>query len=97
MRVVRKDGIKCLSIARAAWLTAHNSEGGAAASGATAMTAGAADGKAKSTRRENERGRDKKGLGSASGGPRKHPSKRSLGGAPFRERWTRSPGHQRGS
>src|SRR5260221_1073459 len=58
-RGVRTGESICLSIGMAAWLTAHNSEAGAAANGATTTTAGAEDGKAKSARRENERGRDK--------------------------------------
>src|SRR5713101_2103131 len=52
MRAVRMDGNKCLSIRKAAWLTARSSEAGGAANGATATTAGAGDGKGKSGGRE---------------------------------------------
>src|ERR1700693_4692157 len=50
MRAVRMDGNKCLSIRKAAWLTARSSEAGGAATGAMATTAGAGDGKGKSGR-----------------------------------------------
>src|SRR5258708_6537450 len=59
LRAARTDESACLSIAMAAWLTAHGSETGIAANGATTTTAGAADGKAKSATKEKDRGKDK--------------------------------------
>src|ERR1700674_4301146 len=59
LRGVRTGESTCLSIEMAMWLTARSSEAGVAANGAMTTTIGVAGGKAKSARREKERGRDK--------------------------------------